>query len=284
MAVRSTGGRASSRTKRAFLYAILVLIAIVFLIPAYGSFVTSLKTFGELLRGSYWNLPKSLQWANYGEIWTRGHMGIYFLNSTIITIPAVILTIVFSSFLAYALVYCGFRLSKYLFILVVVGMFFPHHVYVLPIYLIFSRTGLINTYRALIAIHIVTQLSFGTLVLTNFFKTVPSEILESAKIDGCGVFGIYRRILMPLCVPALAVLGILHFTWIWNDFLWGLILTNADRMKPVMIGVLNVQGQYTTKWNLITAAALEVTIPTLVVFLLLQRYFIKGLTLGAVKG
>jgi multiple sugar transport system permease protein len=130
----------------------------------------------------------------------------------------------------------------------------------------------------------VTQLSFGTLLLTNFFRTVPVAILESAQIDGCGTFGIYRRIFMPLCKPALAVLGILHFTWIWNDFLWELILTNADRMKLVMIGVLNVQGQYTTKWNLITAAALEVTIPTLVVFLLLQKYFIKGLTLGAVKG
>jgi multiple sugar transport system permease protein len=142
---------------------------------------------------------------------------------------------------------------------------------------------LYNTYLAVILIHTAFQLGFCTFVLRNFMRTLPGEIMDAARIDGASEFGIYWRIVMPLTVPGIAAVATLEFTWIFNDYIWALILIQKDALKPVTAGLAGLQGQYSTDWPLIVAAALLAAVPTLVVFFALQRYFIGGLTLGSSK-
>jgi len=154
----------------------------------------------------------------------------------------------------------------------------------IPVYRMSISFGIYDSYIGVILFHIAFQLGFCTFFLRNFMKTIPASIFDAAMIDGAGHFLIYRRIVLPLVVPAMAALGILEFTWIWNDYLWSLILIQSDRFKPVTLGLVNLQGQWITSWNVMAAGSIIAAVVPLVVFLLFQRYFIEGLTVGSVKG
>jgi multiple sugar transport system permease protein len=166
----------------------------------------------------------------------------------------------------------------------VAGTMLPFQILLLPVFLLTNRLGLYNTYWGVILIHVAFQLGFCTFVLRNFMRTLPGDIMEAARIDGASEFGIYWRIVMPLTVPAIAAIATLEFTWIFNDYLWAIILVQNDSLKPVTAGLSTLQGQFVTNWPLIVAGALIAATPTLIVFFALQRYFIGGLTLGASKG
>jgi multiple sugar transport system permease protein len=211
-------------------------------------------------------------------------MSYYLPNSFIITIPALILTLFLSSLSAYALARFRFRGRRLLLFLHVGGTMLPFQVLMLPVFRLTDALGLYDTYWALIGIHTAFQLGFCTFLLRNYMRTVPGEILESARIDGCGEFRIWWQIMMPLTVPALAALATLEFTWIFNDYLWAIVLLRSEKLKPVTAGLATLQGQYVMDWTVIVAGALLATIPTVIVFIFLQRYFIEGLTLGATKG
>lgn len=263
-----------------FIYALTLL----WLVPVLTALITALRTNNDILTRGFWSLPNVLTLKNFGEAWTRGGLTHYLPNSFIITLPSLVLTLLFSSLAGYALSRFRFRGDRLILFIFVAGMMLPFQILLLPVFRLVNALGLYNTYWALIIFHTAFQMGFCTFVLRNYMRTIPGEILEAARMDGCSEFRIYRQIMMPLTLPALAALATLEFTWIFNDFLWALILVQNDKLKPVTTGLAALRGQYVMDWTVIISGSLIATLPTVLVFLFLQRYFIAGLTLGATKG
>ena len=262
----------------------LVGVTFLWLVPVLSALVTAFRTNDDILLRGFWSLPRQLGLSSFKDAWERGGLSRYLPNSFIITLPSLILTLLFSSLSAYALARFRFRGNRLIFFLYVGGTMLPFQVLMLPVFRLTDALGLYDTYWGLIAFHTAFQLGFCTFLLRNYMRTVPGEILESARIDGCSEFRIWWQIMMPLTLPAIAALATLEFTWIFNDYLWAIVLLRSDNLKPVTAGLAALQGQYVMDWTVITAGALLATIPTVLVFIFLQRYFIEGLTLGATKG
>ncbi len=265
-------------------YAVLVMVTILWLVPVFSALITAFRTNDDILLNGFWSLPRHLGLASFKDAWNRGGLSRYLPNSFIITLPALILTLFLSSLSAYALARFRFRGNRLIFFLYVGGMMLPFQVLLLPVFRLTDALGLYDTYWGLIAFHTAFQLGFCTFLLRNYMRTVPGEILEAARIDGCGEFRAWWQIMMPLTLPAIAAVATLEFTWIFNDYLWAIVLLRSDNLKPVTAGLAALQGQYVMDWTVITAGALLATVPTVLVFIFLQRYFIEGLTLGATKG
>jgi len=263
-----------------FIYALTLL----WLVPVLTALITALRTNNDILTRGFWSLPSVLTLKNFGEAWTRGGLTNYLPNSFIITLPSLVATLFLSSLAGYALSRFRFRGDRVILFTFVAGMMLPFQILLLPVFRLVNAIGLYNTYWALIIFHTAFQLGFCTFVLRNYMRTIPGEILEAARMDGCGEFRIYRQVMMPLTLPAMAALATLEFTWIFNDFLWALILVQNDKLKPVTTGLAALRGQYVMDWTVIISGSLIATMPTVLVFLFLQRYFIAGLTLGATKG
>ena len=198
--------------------------------------------------------------------------------------PASFFSIALGTLAGYGLGKYNFKGDGVLFILIVAGMFLPPQIALIPVFRLMNDIGLYDTLWAVIIIHTAFGIPICTLVMRNFFQVVPNALREAALIDGANEYGIFFRIMLPLTLPALAVLATLQFTWIWNDFLWPFILTQRAESRTVMVGILNLTGQYTVDWGGQAAASLIGSLPTLFIFVFFQRYFIRGLTLGAVKG
>ena len=269
---------------RYVVYFLVFALTALWMVPILTAVVTSLRTNSDILKRGFWVLPNAITLQNFVEAWNRGGLSHYLPNSFIITLPSLVLTLFFSSMAAYALARFRFRGDRLILFIFVAGMMLPFQILLLPVFKLMDTLHLYNTYWAVIIFHTAFQLGFCTFVLRNYMRTIPGEILEAARIDGCGEFKIYSRIMMPLTLPALAALATLEFTWIFNDFLWALILIQNDKLKPVTTGLASLQGQYIQDWTVIISGSLIATMPTVLVFLLLQRYFIAGLTLGATKG
>lgn len=265
-------------------FALLVVITFLWLVPFIQAVLTSLRTNDDLMLRGFFSLPREISLNSFKEAWERGGLSHYLPNSFIITLPSLVLTLFFSSLSAYALARFRFRGNRLIFFMYVGGTMLPFQVLMLPVFRLTDALGLYDTYWGLIAIHTAFQLGFCTFLLRNYMRTVPGEILEAARIDGCGEFRIWWQIMMPLTVPALAALATLEFTWIFNDYLWAIVLLRNDNLKPVTAGLATLQGQYVMDWTVIISGALMATIPSVLVFIFLQRYFIEGLTLGATKG
>ncbi|MBN1148058.1 MAG: carbohydrate ABC transporter permease [Anaerolineales bacterium] len=268
---------------RVLVYIVLVIATFFWLIPILTGLVTSIRTFDDILYNGFISWPKEITLRNFGEAWDRGGLNKYLPNSFIITIPSLILTMFLSSLGAYALARFKFRGNRLLFFTFVGGMLLPFQVLLLPVFRLTDALGLYDTYWGLIAFHTAFQLGFCTFMLRNYMRTVPGDIIEAARIDGCGEVRIWWQIMIPLTLPAIAAIATLEFTWIFNDYLWAIVLLRSDDLKPITAGLATLQGQYVTDWPVIVAGALLGTIPTLLIFLFLQRYFIEGLTLGATK-
>lgn len=266
-----------------FLYAFLIVFTLSYMMPFYSAIVTSVRTQEDISLNGFFSVPREIVLENYPQAWTQGGVSKYMLNSFIITIPALIGTIFLSSLSAYALARYKFPGNRPLYFMYVAGTMLPFQILLLPVFLLTNKLGLYNTYWGVILIHVAFQLGFCTFVLRNFMRTLPGDIMEAARIDGASEFGIYWRIVMPLTVPAIAAVATLEFTWIFNDYLWAIILVQTDDLKPVTAGLSTLQGQFVTNWPLIVAGALIAALPTLIVFFALQRYFIGGLTLGSGK-
>jgi multiple sugar transport system permease protein len=268
---------------RIALYIFLITFTLIYMSPFFSAIVTSVRTMDDISLNGFWSIPREITFQNYIDAWTQGNVSRYLLNSFIITIPALILTIFLSSLSAFALARYRFRANRPVFFMYVAGTMLPFQILLLPVFLMMNRTGLYNSYQGVILIHVAFQLGFCTFVLRNFMRTLPGEIFDAARIDGASEFGIYWRIAMPLSIPGIAAIAVLEFTWIFNDYLWALILIQDDSLKPVTAGLASLQGQFVTNWPLVVSGALLAAVPTLVVFFILQRYFIGGLTLGSTK-
>lgn len=260
----------------------ILIICTAFLLPVYGMLVTAFKTSGDILRNGFWSFPKTWVIRPFVDAWKYAQLGKTFINTLIITIPSVIGSIFVSGLGAYALSRIEFRGAFWIFIFLISGLFFPPQVVLFPLFKWFTWLKLFDTYIAQIITHIAFGISVCTLVLRNFFRSIPFELQDAARIDGCSHLGIFLRIILPLSKPALAALAILQFTWIWNNFLWGLVLSD-QRAVPIMVGVMNLKSMYLLSWNVQAAGTLLASLPVVAVFLLFQRYFISGLLMGSTK-
>lgn len=271
------------RFQSALVYIFLTVLTLLWLLPIFAALITSFRTMDDITINGFWAIPEEFTLNNFSEAWTQARVSRYLANSFIITIPSLVGMLFLSSLSAYALARFKFRLNLPIYFMFVAGTMLPFQILLLPVFRLSNELGLYNTYWALIAIHTVFQLGFCTFVMRNFMRTVPSEIFDAGKVDGAGEFRLYWQIMLPLSLPSMAALATLEFTWVFNDYLWAIILVSADSLRPVTAGLATLRGQYTTDWPVITAGSLLATVPTVFVFIFLQRYFIQGLTLGSGK-
>lgn len=270
---------------RTAFYTIGTLLVVLWLVPILIAIFTSLKSMDEIMSSlRMWAPPKIALFSNFSEVWIKVGMARYLLNTFIITIPSVVGALLISSLGAFALAFYRFRLNKTVLIIFITGMLIPFQMLLIPVYRFSDAMGLINTYPGIILFHIAFQLGFCTFFLRNFMKQIPFSLVEAPRIDGASDFFIYRKIILPLSISSMAALAVLEFTWIWNDLLWSLILLQEDKLKPVTLGLANMQGEFISNYNMIAAGSITAAVAPLLVFLLFQRYFISGLTVGAEKG
>ncbi|MGC9398623.1 MAG: carbohydrate ABC transporter permease [Anaerolineae bacterium] len=268
---------------RALGFFLLILMTLIWLLPVFTALLTSVRTNDDILTQGFIAIPKEWTLGNFRTAWERGGLHKYLPNSFIITIPALIGTLFLSSLSAYALARFQFTGNRFFFFMYVGGTMLPFQVLMLPVFRLTDALGLYDTQLGIIIFHTAFQLGFCTFLLRNYMRTVPGEILEAARIDGCSEFRIWWQIMIPLTLPAIAALATLEFTWIFNDYLWAIVLLRTDSLKPVTAGLATLQGQWIMDWTVIVSGALIATLPTVIVFIFLQRYFIQGLTLGATK-
>ena len=266
------------------LYGSLILIVLIFILPAVGVLITSLKLNSEIAQEGLWTLPKAIHFDNFIEVWNNAHLNIYMKNSFLVTIPATFFSIIFGILLGYVFSKLPFRGSEYLFLFILAGMFFPPQIVLIPLFRFYNSVDLYDTLWPMIITHSAFGIPIATLILRNFFSSIPNAIREAAIVDGANEFVVLWKIILPVSLPAVAVLGTLQFTWIWNDFLYPIIFTKSDTVRTIMVALLALKGQYTVAYGAQAAMAIIASIPTLLVFIFFQRYFIKGLTLGSVKG
>ena len=266
------------------IFVILVILAVLFLTPTVGVLLSSVKTTRAIALGDLWSLPSELYLGNFTEVLSNPAVHRYFINTLLVTVPAppsrprsaCSRATSSPSSRSAAATSCSSSL--------VAGMFFPPQVILVPLFRLFNGLGLIDTLWPIFLVHTALGIPICTLLMRNFFATVPNALREAAILEGANEWQVLTRVALPLSLPALAVLATLQFTWIWNDFLWPLIFTQSDDKRTIMVGIVNLRGQYTVAWGVQGALSLIASLPTLVIFLFFQRYFIKGMTMGAVKG
>ncbi|MCY3879265.1 MAG: carbohydrate ABC transporter permease [Rhodobacteraceae bacterium] len=262
----------------------LACLALLFLAPTVGVLLSSIKTTRDIALGQLWAWPETFFLGNFAEVVNNPAVHRYMINTILVAVPATAASIALGILAGYVFAKLPFRTSELLFLAMISGMFFPPQVILIPLFRLFNSMGLIDTLWPIIIVHTALGIPICTLLMRNFFATVPNALREAAILEGASEWQVLTRVALPLSLPALAVLATLQFTWIWNDFLWPLIFTNSDEKRTIMIGIVNLRGQYTVAWGVQGALSLIASIPTLMVFLFFQRYFIKGMTMGAVKG
>lgn len=271
--------------KKVNFYVLSTIIVIIWMTPFIITFFTAFKSMDEIfMNPNVWTPPSRWNFENFKIAWTESRMSRYFINTLIVAGVSTIGALFLSSLSAFALSWYEFKLKKFLIILFVTGMLIPFQMLLIPVYSFSVKTGLYDKLIGVILFHIAFQIGFCTFFLRNFMITIPTSLFEAAKIDGANDFTIYWKIMLPLLKPAVAALGILEFTWIWNDYLWSLILLQNDVKKTVTIGLTSLQGQWISSWNIIAAGSIIAAIVPIIVFVIFQRYFIQGLTMGSVKG
>ena len=264
---------------------LLILTLLVWLLPLIAVMLTSIRTFEDVLAGNYWTFPEETALiSNYSKVFENGKMGRFFLNSLIITLPTVVGTLFLSSLAGYSLAMHRFKLNLLVFAMFIAGNFVPFQILMIPVRNLSIEMGMYNSHLGLIIFHIAFQTGFCTFFLRNFIKELPFELIEAARAEGATEWIIYRKIILPCIIPALAALGVLEFTFIWNDYFWALVLTQGDSVKPITVGLDVLRGQWTTSWNLVSAGSVVAALPPVIMFFILQKQFIHGLTFGAVKG
>jgi multiple sugar transport system permease protein len=289
--------RAGIKPARILLHTFLITMSVLWLIPIGTALYSSFRDYRtDTAQNGVFSAPESLSLDNYRDAWEVGGMSTTFANTAFIVLPALVLILLFSSAVAFATVRFSWRFNIAFLILFTAGNLLPQQVLFQPLFQIFKRvplpdllsdadTGnLLGTKIAVILIHVAFQSGFCTFVLSNYMKTIPKEIGEAAAVDGAGVLRQFFQIYLPLIRPALAALATLEFTWLYNDFFWGVVLLNQGDQRPVTSSVAVLNGQYSTDFNLIAAASIIIALPTLLVYMALQKQFISGLTLGANKG
>jgi multiple sugar transport system permease protein len=268
-------------------------ISAAWLIPLLWAVFTSLRSYSDTAEHGYLSWPRGLSFGNFTTAFNQSGMPKFFWNSLLITVPAVLLTLLFASAVAFFVSRFDFRFNVALLMLFTAGNLLPAQVVITPLYRLYlllplptalSSSGLFyDSTVGVIAIHVAYQCGFCTFVLSNYMRTIPREISEAALVDGAPVWRQYFQVILPLCRPAFAALATLESIWIYNDFFWSLILMETGDKRPITSALAGLSGAYFTNPNLIAAGALLTCVPTLLIYLALQRHFVGGLTVGASK-
>ena len=276
--------RANLPAKRGdyFTLVFLLLCLLFFLMPIYVMVVTGLKEATSVSLSTMWNLPTRVSGGGFMEAFQRlrPNMG----NSLMIAIPATILSACWGSINGYLFAKWKFRGSNILFALLVFGMFIPYQSILIPLIQFLEILKLYGTIPGLVAVHVIYGLPIVSLIFRNYFANIPDEMIEAARIDGAGLIRIFTRVMLPLSKPAFVVVAIFQFTNIWNDFLFGVTILPNPQAQPVTVAVNNLSGSFSVDWNVVMAGSITAALPTALIYILLGRFFLRGLLAGSVKG
>jgi ABC-type sugar transport system, permease component len=279
--------------RRWVIYSLLSLAALFFLLPFYVMLVTAFKTMPEIYSTGILALPSSLNWYAWVHAWSAATIGAassgihgYFLNSFILVIPAVVISTAIGAFNGYVLTHWRFRGSNVFFYMLLLGTIIPFQIVLLPMAWVEGRLGIAGTLvPGLMVVHVIYGLAFTTLFFRNYYVGIPHDLVKAARVDGAGFFSIFFRIMLPVSTPIIMVTAIWQFTMIWNNFLFGVVFTQGGQ-QPVTVAINDLVDTVTSvhMWNVDMAAAIFAALPTLLVYLIAGKYFVRGLTAGAVKG
>lgn len=266
---------------------VLALICLAWIVPTLGLIVTSFRTQDAANSSGWWTAfgnPSSLTFGNYNEVFSKANMGVAFVNSLAITLPATIIPILIAAFAAYAFTFMVFPGRDLLLILIVGLLVVPTQVALVPLLRIYGDLGISGTFLAIWLAHIGFGMPLAVYIVRNYMATLPKEVIESAKIDGASHFQTFWRLILPMSTPVLASFAIFQFLWVWNDLLNALVFIGPGDNQPLPIALNQLLGNQGQGWQLLTAGGLFTMIVPILVFLSLQRYFVRGLTAGSVKG
>jgi len=274
----------SSRTWQITYQGLLPIALILWLAPLLAVALFSIKPEVDFVSGAYWSLPSTFGgFANYGRVFFESEMPRYMMNSVLITVPTVLGCVILSSMTGFALGIYKFKANLWVFFMFVAGNFVPFQILMIPVRDLTLDMGLYNTKTGLVLFHIAFQTGFCTLFMRNFIRALPFELIEAARVEGVAEWRIFWFVVLPLMKPALAAMAVLVFTFIWNDYFWAVVLTQGAESQPVTAGITSFNAQYRAAYHLMSAGSIVAAIPPVAMFFLMQKHFIAGLTLGAVK-
>ena len=284
--------RDKQKRKDALISVFISFFAILWLFPIAWTVWTSLRPFQDIIEDGVFSWPRNINLDNYFSAFERMNIVQYLINSFVVAIPAVVLTLFFGSLMAFVVTRYSFKFNLYMLLLFTAGNLLPVQLVYAPLFKMYIWIGdlfgkrdlLYDQYWGLILIHVAFQVGFATFVLSSYMKTIPKEISESALVDGASVWRHYWNVILPLLRPPLAALSVLMTTWIYNEFFWALVLMKTDSKRPITAALGRLRGEFITDWNLLAAGAVMAALPTLIIFFLLKRQFVSGLTLGSTKG
>lgn len=261
---------------------ILIFLCCFFLLPIYVLLVTSLKNFDSVSLTKMWELPQNISLAAMIKAFHR--LAPNLLNSFYVAIPATILSAILGSLNGYILAQWKFKGSNLLFSLILFGMFVPYQSILIPLVRFLQSIDLYGSISGLILVHVVYGIPISTLIFRNYYSEIPNALIEAAQVDGAGIIRIYKNIFLPISIPSFVVVVIWQFTNIWNEFLFAITLTNNPLNQPVTVALVNLAGSKVVEWNVQMSGAIIAALPTLLIYILLGKYFMRGLLNGSVKG
>jgi glucose/mannose transport system permease protein len=297
--ITAARGRFTFNYGRLLVYAILIFFAIFYILPVYLILITGFKQYSDINLYRMWEFPRLLNLENcsnaaifcfdsFWEAWFGGPSVIIgmrqaFTNSVVMTVPATIISTMLGSMNGYILAKWKFKYADLIFPLVLFGMFIPYQSILIPLTITLRRMGLYANLQGLTFVHIVYGIPITALIFRNYYATIPNEIIEAARIDGGNIVSIYRHVVLPLSPPAFVVVLIWQFTNIWNDFIFAVTIVQ-NKFQPMTVALNNIAGSFSVQWNVQMAAAFLTALPTLLVYIILGRYFLRGLLAGSLKG
>lgn len=265
------------------LWVVLIAIAVAWIAPFVFIVFTAVKPNAVVMGSSAFAPPTGVEWSNFTGAWARGHFSTTVLNSAVITVIKVPLGLLISAMAAYALGCIPFRGARAIFLLVLFGTMLPFQVMLAPLFTLVNRFGLINTYAGIILPYLAFGIPYQVFILRGFFRQVPKELIEAALVDGASHLAVFRRIFLPISLPVLAALLILDFVATWNEFAMALVILQDSSMWTLPLGLMSFQSQFSNDYGQLNAAIVMTVIPATIVYLIFQRYFVSGLTSGALK-
>lgn len=278
------GRKAAVLARGTVFYIVLCAATLVYVVPVIALVFTSLRSNPDLYSRGLFALPEKAMWRNYVDAWKTGSMGIYFKNSFLVAGIKVPLYLLIATLGGFALAKMEFRFARLGLIITITGMLLPVHVALIPLTIILNATKLIDTYQGLILVYLGFSVPFGIFLSRGYFRTIPKELDDAARIDGCSDFMRYWRIVMPLAIPIIATMIILDFLDTWNEMLMAMLFIKSNVRRTIPIGLLAFRDRYYSNYTLMAAGILISTFPITIIYMIFQKYFISGLAAGALKG
>ncbi len=262
-------------------YGLLIALSAFYLMPVYMMVVNGMKSATEVSISTMWHLPQSFGLGGFAEAWTR--LSASFQNSLFITVTATVFSCLIGSVTGYVLSLWRFKGANLISVLLIFGMFIPYQSVIVPLVFFTQKIGLYGSVWGLILVHMIYGQSVNALIFGNYYRSVPRSLIEAAKVDGAGVWKVYWKIILPISAPAFVVAAIFQFTNIWNDFLFGVTIVPNPQAQPVTVALNNLAGNFSVDWNVVMAGAVIAALPTAILYVVLGRYFVRGLVSGSVK-